>query len=622
MPAEHDPPPGARRGRGFGRAGAARQPASRPVRFDGRRCGWAAGRSGRTSPSTCAPGEFVAVLGPNGVGKSTLIKAALGLVPLVAGSATVLGRPPGQRGTRDRLPAAAAQLRRRAARARHRRRAPRRRRRPLGRPAARREPACSARAAQPASASQEVIELVGADRLTRDRPIGQVSGGEQQRLLIAQALVRRPAAAAPRRAARQPRPAQPGAVAALIAGSAASRASPCCSSPTTSTRSCPTSTGSSTWPTAARCPAPRRAVITSRDAHAPSTARRSRCCAPSDGRLVVVGQPEAARPSHRPARRPTSAAMVTAAWRPVAGRPRWRWNLGDGLRQLFALHFMVNAFRAGTIVAVAGRGDRLVHGAAPPDLRRPHPGRGRRSRAPPAAILLGVSATARLLRLLHRRRAGHRRWSRAPPAGRGYSEESAVIGTVQAFALACGFLFVSLYGGFLNGLTGLLFGTFLGISDGQVVDLARRGRGRAGRAGRRSAGRCSSPRSIPTWPRRPGRAGPAARRRSSCVLLGCAAAEVSQITGALLVFALLVMPAATAQRLTARPGARASCSPSRSAWPSRGSGSPSPTSRPIPSASGSPRFGFAAYVAAASVARPPPAGWRREPRAVARRDPA
>jgi zinc/manganese transport system permease protein len=37
------------------------------------------------------------------------------------------------------------------------------------------------------------------------------------------------------------------------------------------------------------------------------------------------------------------------------------------------------------------------------------------------------------------------------------------------------------------------------------------------------------------------------------VLLGCAAAEVSQITGALLVFALLVMPAAAAQQLTARP---------------------------------------------------------------------
>jgi zinc/manganese transport system ATP-binding protein len=39
---------------------------------------------------------------------------------------------------------------------------------------------------------EEVIELVGASRYA-GRPIGQMSGGEQQRLLIAQALVRRPA---------------------------------------------------------------------------------------------------------------------------------------------------------------------------------------------------------------------------------------------------------------------------------------------------------------------------------------------------------------------------------------------------------------------------------------------
>src|SRR4029077_15882111 len=38
------------------------------------------------------------------------------------------------------------------------------------------------------------------------------------------------------------------------------------------------------------------------------------------------------------------------------------------------------------------------------------------------------------------------------------------------------------------------------------------------------------------------------------VVLGVAVAEASQITGALLVFALLVVPAATAQVLTARPG--------------------------------------------------------------------
>jgi zinc/manganese transport system permease protein len=37
------------------------------------------------------------------------------------------------------------------------------------------------------------------------------------------------------------------------------------------------------------------------------------------------------------------------------------------------------------------------------------------------------------------------------------------------------------------------------------------------------------------------------------VLLGVAAAATSQITGSLLVFALLVLPAATAQKVTARP---------------------------------------------------------------------
>src|SRR5438132_6288881 len=40
-------------------------------------------------------GEFVAILGPNGVGKSTMIKVLLGLLPLSAGSAEVLGQPPG-----------------------------------------------------------------------------------------------------------------------------------------------------------------------------------------------------------------------------------------------------------------------------------------------------------------------------------------------------------------------------------------------------------------------------------------------------------------------------------------------------------------------------------------------
>lgn len=126
-------------------------------------------------------GEFVAILGPNGSGKTTLLRVLLGELGLAAGRASVLGRAPGaanreigylpQRrhfdagvrvrgvdlvrlgldGTRWGLP-----LRR-----------------------------------SDREQVDEAIDLVGAGEYAA-RPIGRLSGGEQQRLLIAQALVSRP----------------------------------------------------------------------------------------------------------------------------------------------------------------------------------------------------------------------------------------------------------------------------------------------------------------------------------------------------------------------------------------------------------------------------------------------
>jgi zinc/manganese transport system ATP-binding protein len=128
-------------------------------------------------------GEFVAVLGPNGVGKSTLIKVLLGLLPLAAGRAEVLGRRPGQaRAEIGYLP------QRRSFDAGLRVRGVDLVRLGLdgdrwGLPL-RRRPDLARRVA-------EVVALVEATAYA-DRPVGQVSGGEQQRLLIAQALVRRP----------------------------------------------------------------------------------------------------------------------------------------------------------------------------------------------------------------------------------------------------------------------------------------------------------------------------------------------------------------------------------------------------------------------------------------------
>ncbi|MFC5666029.1 metal ABC transporter ATP-binding protein [Kitasatospora misakiensis] len=131
---------------------------------------------------TVGAGEFTAILGPNGVGKSTLVKLLLGAVPAAAGHVTApdptdIGYLPQRRsfdpGVRIRgldvvrlgldghrwgvpLPGLG----------RARRRAERQR-------------------------VDEVVELVGATGYAH-RPIGQCSGGEQQRLLLAQALVTRP----------------------------------------------------------------------------------------------------------------------------------------------------------------------------------------------------------------------------------------------------------------------------------------------------------------------------------------------------------------------------------------------------------------------------------------------
>lgn len=225
------------------------------------------------------------------------------------------------------------------------------------------------------------------------------------------------------------------------------------------------------------------------------------------------------------------------------------WNLVDDLRQLFALHFMVNAFRAGTIVAVlAGaigwfmvlrRQSFAGHTLAVVSF----PGAA-------GAILIGISASVGYFAAAIAAALVIAQVSRSAE-GRAGSNESAVIGTVQAFALACGALFVSLYGGFLNSLTGLLFGTFLGVSDTQVETLLA-----VALAALCVLGALARPLFFATVDPDVALARGVPLRLASTtylVLLGITAAEVSQVTGALLVFALLVMPAAAAQQLTARP---------------------------------------------------------------------
>jgi zinc/manganese transport system ATP-binding protein len=135
--------------------------------------------------ATVSAGEFVAVLGPNGVGKSTLLKAILGLIPLAGGSVRLLGRPPGQAnheiGYVPQRRSFDASLRIRGLDVIR-----------LGLDGDRWGlPVPGPRSRAAAARVRDLVDLVGAADYAH-RPIGQLSGGEQQRLLIAQALARRP----------------------------------------------------------------------------------------------------------------------------------------------------------------------------------------------------------------------------------------------------------------------------------------------------------------------------------------------------------------------------------------------------------------------------------------------
>jgi zinc/manganese transport system permease protein len=223
-------------------------------------------------------------------------------------------------------------------------------------------------------------------------------------------------------------------------------------------------------------------------------------------------------------------------------------NLIDDLIEMWSLPFMVNAFRAVTLVALlAGAVGVLVvirrqafvgHALSVVGL----PGAS-------GAVLLGwpaaagyyIAAGVGVLALRSRRDA----------SGLRYADENATVGTFQAVALATGLLFISLYKGFLGGTSSLLFGSILGVTDAQVGQLAvitlvvLLGTALLWRpllfASLDPIVAASRGLRVPVL------------NLAFLALLAVTAAAVAQITGALLVFGLLVLPAAAAQLVTVRP---------------------------------------------------------------------
>jgi zinc/manganese transport system permease protein len=134
---------------------------------------------------------------------------------------------------------------------------------------------------------------------------------------------------------------------------------------------------------------------------------------------------------------------------------------------------------------------------------------------------------------------------------RGRERDSA-IGAVLAFGLGVGVLFLSLYRGYATQATNLLFGSIVGVSDRQLVELVVVavivGAGLAV---------CYRPLLFSSVdPEVAAARGVPLRALSVAIflLLALTTAEAIQVVGVLLVLTLVITPAAAAQRLTARPG--------------------------------------------------------------------
>jgi zinc/manganese transport system permease protein len=223
------------------------------------------------------------------------------------------------------------------------------------------------------------------------------------------------------------------------------------------------------------------------------------------------------------------------------------WNPLSDVQQLFSFQFMVNALEAGTIVAVMAG----VTGWFMVLRRQTFAGHTLSVIAFPGAAAAGLAGLPLALGYFSFCGLGALALAGIAGSRRSLGAESAAIGSLQALALALGFLFVSLYQGVLNGLDSLLFGTFLGITSRQVTVLLAVAVVAVALVA--AAARPLFFSSVDADVARARGVPVGLLGFGFLLVLGLSVAATSQITGALLVFALLVTPAATAHQLTARP---------------------------------------------------------------------
>ncbi len=226
--------------------------------------------------------------------------------------------------------------------------------------------------------------------------------------------------------------------------------------------------------------------------------------------------------------------------------PAPSWNLLDDLAALFHYEFMVHAFEAGTIVAiVAGAIGYFVvlRSTAFAAHALSHIGFAGAT----GAVVLGISPVFGLLAFTLGSGVA------IGALGSRLRGRDVTIGIVLAWTLGLGVLFISLYRGYATEAYALLFGEILGISQADVVVTLVAGLATIA---------CliavyrpllfssvdeelASAKGVPVT----------ALSIAFMAILAVAVTEAVQVVGVLLIFALIVTPAAIAVRFTSRPPA-------------------------------------------------------------------
>jgi zinc/manganese transport system permease protein len=230
--------------------------------------------------------------------------------------------------------------------------------------------------------------------------------------------------------------------------------------------------------------------------------------------------------------------------------PRVTFDVPSDVHQLLAYPFMVNALEAASVVAVMAavvgwfmvlRGETFA-GHTLSMMSFPGAAAAALAGLPLAVGYFAFCGVGAVIIAAAGEVAGAAR----------QSQRSAIIGAVGAGALALGYELLSLYGGVLESLESLLFGSILGVTRGQVLTLTLVAV--CVLAFLAAAGRPLFFASVDGPLARASRVPVRSLAVAFLLVLGLAVAATVQITGVLLVFALLVAPAGIARELTARIG--------------------------------------------------------------------